>query len=95
MLHRIERPGIEPVGERIVDQPVRHPQQPRIVHLLQPIALERAEIVGIAEFAAQLFEDLPVAVCAPPSPCSTLDVHVQIGLDAIIVEQRVVDVEQE
>jgi hypothetical protein len=52
MVHRLERTVVQAFGERIVDQPVRHPQQLGIVHLLQPVALERTEIVRIPEFAA-------------------------------------------
>ena len=64
----VQRPGVKPVGERIVDQPARHQQETRIVQVLDPITLERAEIVGIAELAAQLLEDLPSTGRAPLSP---------------------------
>ena len=94
MPHRIERAAVQPVGERVIHQPVRYPQQPRVVQLLQPVALERAEIVGIAEFAAQLLENLPVPV-ARGRPMLDAQMNVEVGLHAIVVEQRVVDVEQE
>ena len=61
-LYRVERPGIEPIGERIVDQPTRHLEDPRIVHILGTIAFERAKIVGVTEFPPQFLENRPVAL---------------------------------
>ena len=46
--HHVEGVRIQPLREWIVDHPVRHPQQPRIVQVLEPIALQRAQIIGIA-----------------------------------------------
>ena len=36
VLDRVERAGIEPIGERIVDQQVRHREQVRVVHDSRP-----------------------------------------------------------
>src|SRR5271166_1970897 len=86
--------GIEPVGKWVIDHPVCHPQQCRTVHILKPVKFERAQIIGVAELAGERFEDRPVPVA---SRCAIrlLQMFTQISLDAIIVEESVVDVEQE
>jgi len=56
MPHRIKLTMIQSFGEGIIDQPVRHPQQLGIVHLLHPVALVCTQIVGISKLAAQRFE---------------------------------------
>ena len=64
------------------------------MQILEPVALERAEVVRIAEFAAQLFEYRPVAIPRRLSvACS--DVGAEVVLDPVVVQKRVVDVEQE
>ena len=61
--------------------------------MLDAVPLQRAEIVGVPEFAPQLLEDLPVAPVALGS--ERLDqVTAQIVDDRVVVEQRVVDVEE-
>ena len=65
-----------------------------VAWVLDPVALQRAEIVGVAELGPERFEDRPVALL-------TLDadllrqVSLEIRGNAIVVEQRVVDVNQE
>src|SRR3974390_2223252 len=49
MCYGVERAGIEAPDERIVSQPVPHPQKRRIVQLLSAVALEGANIIGVAE----------------------------------------------
>ncbi len=51
---------IQSVRERIVQQEQRRLEQPGIARVLDAVALQRAEIVGIPELAAQLLEELPV-----------------------------------
>jgi hypothetical protein len=89
---------VEPLCERIVDQKARHRQQPvraRAARLdVGAVALQRAEVVGIAELAAQALELDPVAVGARRTELAH-QVLAQVGDDAVVVEQRVVDVEQE
>ena len=55
------------------------------------VALERAEIVGVAELLAQLLEDRPV-VLAPLDPQLAVHEAHEIRDDAIVVEQGVVHV---
>ena len=58
------------------------------------IALQRAEVVGVAELGAQLLEELPVVGAAVLADLG-VEMRAQIGGDAVVVEQRVVDVEEE
>src|SRR5262249_19461301 len=65
----------------------------RIARMLDAEPLERTEVIGVPEIAAQLFEDLPV------SPLTVLaergnQMAPQILRDRVVVEQRIVDVEQ-
>jgi hypothetical protein len=61
--------------------------------MLRPIPLQRTEVVRVAQFRPQCLEDVPIVLLAI---MSELSVHVphQIGHDAIVVEERVIDVEQ-
>ena len=58
----VERFGIQAIGKRIVDQVRRQVQHVRIARVLVAIALQGAEVVGVAQLVAQLLEDLPVAL---------------------------------
>ena len=64
------------------------------MHRLDPVALQRAQVVGVSEFAPQLFKNLPVPV-AGGDPICPFEVLAQMDLHAIVVDERVVDVEQE
>ena len=61
MVHRVERMRIEAIGERIVQDPVGGAEDREVVRVFNPQALERAEIVHIAQLVPQLVHDLPVA----------------------------------
>jgi hypothetical protein len=93
-LEHVERLRVEPVGERIVHQERRRRQQARIPRILHPIALQRAEVVGIAELRPEPLEDRPVALLAL-RPDLAGEEALQVGGDAVVVEERVVDVDQE
>src|SRR5262249_39304419 len=56
----IERAWIKSLGKWIVDEPARHKQHPWIVHFLEPESFQCAEVIGIAELAPKLFENIPV-----------------------------------
>ena len=62
VLDHVQRVGEEPVRERVVDEERGHREQVRVARVLDAVALQRAEIVGIAEFGAQVLEERPVAV---------------------------------
>ena len=94
MFHRVERAGIKTLREGIVDQPIGHPEDSRIVQIVEPVTFERAEIVGIAEFRPQRLEDRPVAVAGVRAE-GRCEMRAEVVLDPVIVQQRVVDVEQE
>src|SRR5438270_1783791 len=66
----------------------------RVAQVLDAVALERAEVIGVAKLGPELFEDLPVALLALAAE-GGLQVAPQILLDPIVVEQGVIDVEQE
>ena len=68
-------------------------QHVHLARMLDAIALQRAEIVGVAELAAQLLEDLPVALLALGADASTRWRR-RSAITRVVVEQRVVDVEQ-
>ena len=84
---------IEPVGEGIIKQKEGNAQQQLVVLVLEAIALKRAEVIRISELGAQLLEDLPLTVPARKAHLA-LEVCAQIALDGIVVEQRVVYVEE-
>ncbi|MBN8904693.1 MAG: HAD-IC family P-type ATPase, partial [Rhodospirillales bacterium] len=92
--HRLDCAGEQAVGERVVHQPVGHAQHARVVHRLDAVAFQRAEIVGVAEFAAELLENGGVAVGRGLAEMVG-EVGAQLALHAVVVDQRVVHVEQE
>ena len=64
------------------------------MQLLSAVALEGADIIGVAELGPQLVEDRPIAVARGAS-VALLEMLAQILLDAVVVDQRVVDIEEE
>src|SRR5664279_6111180 len=89
----VEHPEVHPVRERIVDQKRGHQEQPGVAHVFQPVTLQRAEVVGVSELAAQLFQDGPVPVAAG-GPELTREVLAEVLFHAVVVEQRVIAVEE-
>src|SRR2546425_6042977 len=90
----VERAGIQPAGKRIVDQKRRHEQQARVARISEPVALQRAQVIRVAQLGAQLFEDCPVPI---PARRSELEgkMFPEVVLDEVVVEQRIVAVEEE
>jgi len=83
----VERAGIQPVGERIVHKPVRHLEDARVVHVLETIALKRAEIVGVA---------ISLRNCSKwPSngrarrAMGAREMIAEVSLDVVVVNERV------
>src|SRR2546428_581001 len=62
--------------------------------MLDPIPLQRAQVVRVAQLGPQLFEDGPVPLL-PLASDLALEVALEIGRDVIVVDQRVVHVDQE
>jgi hypothetical protein len=81
-------------GERIIDQIRRHEEQARILGRLHTVALQRAEIIGITELGAQLLENRKIALAAGHAELAR-QVRAQIRLHRIVVEERIVAIEQE
>jgi hypothetical protein len=63
------------------------------VHRFEPESFQCAEVVSIAEFAPYFLKNIPVTV-AGISPVGLGQMVSQIGLDAIIIEQSVVDIKK-
>src|ERR1700742_1209334 len=62
--------------------------------VLDPIALEGAEVVPVTQFSEQILENFPVSVPAGGAELA-LQMDPDVPLDVVIVEERVVDVDQE
>src|SRR6266540_2716417 len=93
MLEYVERIWKQAIGKRIVHQDVRNCEEMRIARVLSPVALQGASIVGVAEFSAQLLENHPVALL-PLMPDLARQMALQVGGDAIVVEEPVIPIEQ-
>ncbi len=52
----VQSAGIQPIGERVVGQPACHAQHAGIVQCFDAIALQRPQVVSVAEFPAQFLE---------------------------------------
>src|SRR5215475_12403128 len=64
------------------------------MQVLSPVALQRAEVIGISEFASELFKKFPVSI-ARRGAVALFEVLTQMRLHAIVVDQRVIHVEEE
>ena len=64
MFQCVERVRKQPVGERVINQKRRNGEQMRVVRLFDSVTLERAEIIGVTEFGAQLLKNSPVKIAA-------------------------------
>ena len=91
---KLECAVVQPRRERVLDQPLRHAEQMRVVRISGPEALQCAQIVGVAELCAEQLELVPVALL--PLAAELLgQVPAEVVGNRVVVEQRVVDVEQE
>jgi len=90
----LERAWIEPVAKRVLEQVGSDPQELGVPQALEPVSLESAEIVGIAELGPELFEELPITPLALIA--DDLDeVAFQVLTDSVVVEKGLVDIDQE
>src|ERR1035438_1239271 len=93
VLNHVERVGEEAIGKRIVYEESRNGQQAQVMRVLASVTLQGAQIVGVTKRGSQALEDSPVT----PRPLGAdlaLEVFGEISDDAVVVEQRVVHVEQ-
>ena len=86
--------GVEDFGERVVDQPEREGQQLHFVRVFDSVLLQCPQVVAVAERVEQAFEDRPIAVARAGAEFA-FDILFDVGLNAVVVEQRVVDVDEE
>src|SRR5271168_2112592 len=93
MLHGIKGPGVEPVRERVVHEPVRGDGKLPIVAIFESQAREGSEIVGIAHSAPLLLKYLPISHGGAVA-MGGFKTFAEVRLDPVVVEQRIVDVEQ-
>src|SRR5437762_1873599 len=94
MLNRLERIGEKTFGERIIDQKIRHAKQLLGARMFVPIPLQSAEVIRIPQFGPQLLENPPIflrSLCADFAG----EVALQICCHSVVLQQRVVYVEQE
>src|ERR1700739_2505257 len=93
MLHGIKGARVETIGERIVQEPVRGDGELPIVALLESQARQGPEIVGVAHNAPLLLEYFPIARASAVA-MRGFETFTEIRLNPIVVEKRIVDVEQ-
>ena len=93
LLDHVERAGEQPVREMVVHQEVRHRDDSEVARMIDPVALQRAQIVRVAELGAQLLEIIPVALLLLVADVA-LEIALHVGNDVVVVDQRVIDVKQ-
>src|SRR5258707_8302322 len=81
------------MGEWVVDEEVGNREEARIMREFVAVLLQGAEVVRIAKLVAQAFEDPPVLIGVFGSDV-VQEVVLEVGGDAIVVEQGVVNVEE-
>src|SRR6185369_15244237 len=90
----VERIGVKTIGEWVVDHEVGNFEQTEVARIGSSVTLQRAKIVRVSKLNAELFENFPVMFLAFGTNVQ-LEMAPQIGCDAIVIKERVVDVEQE
>jgi hypothetical protein len=60
--------------------------------VLYPVALQGAEIISIAQLSEELFKNRPVPVAGGRAELA-FKMALEVTLDTIVVEQRIVDVD--
>src|ERR1700756_369313 len=66
----------------------------RVARILAAIALKGAEVIRISQLSAQFFKKSPIALL-PLMSYLLVEVALKVGRDAIVIEQRIVYIEQE
>src|SRR4029077_8082407 len=61
--------------------------------MFDTVALERSDVIAITEFSEQIVENSPVAIASGAAK-DPLDMVLQVLLDCVVVEQRIVDIHQ-
>src|SRR6476660_1391412 len=94
MLNDLERIGKKTLGERIIDQKIRHAKQLLGVRMFGPIPLQSTEVIRIAQFGPELLENPPIFLRSVRADFAG-EVALQICSHSVVIQQRVVYVEQE
>src|ERR1700746_2395083 len=94
MIDYIKRVRIEPRGKGIVHQKMGDCEQSRIARIGDSISLQRAQIIGVSEFTAQLLKEFPVALLSLVTYL-LFQMTLQVFGHTVIVQQCVVYVEEE
>ena len=87
-------PRVEPLCEGIFQQECRHLQQVRILVQARAEYLQRTEVIGVAQLVTQRSVDRAIARALRGAEVA-LQARVEIDAEAVVVEQRVVDIQQE
>src|SRR5262249_64304 len=77
----------------IVDEVRRHLENRELAVILDAVALEGAEVVGIAELASKLLEESPIALLSLRAD-ELSQVSLEISRYAIVVENRIGDIDE-
>src|SRR5258708_15695406 len=94
LAENVQRAGIQTLSDGVMDQIRRHPKNMRVSGVLQPVALQRAQVIRIPELRAKVFKNLkvtPVGV-GPEEPS---EMPTEICHNPVIIEQRIVDVKKD
>jgi hypothetical protein len=92
MVNGVQGIWVESIGEGVINEKPRDRQQVQFVRILRAIALQRAEIVGVPEFIAEMFKDGPITLASLISDF-TFQIITEIICDPIVVEEGVVHIE--
>src|SRR5215831_12823238 len=84
----------QPIGEGVVHQERRHREKLYIARVLRPVALESSDIVAIAQLREQILKDPPITLAGGDAK-GALEMVLEVLLYRVVVEQRVVDIDEE
>src|SRR5271166_3763622 len=92
-IQHVESTGIKPVAEGIIHQVGGHSQQTNVRRMLNPITLQSAEVIAIAQLFKEGLEDLPVTV---PTSCAKLAFEMlsEVVLNAVVFKQCIVHIHE-
>ena len=94
VLYGIKRIRKEAVRKGVIHQKVRCFQQKGIVWIVVTIPLEGPKLIGVTEFGPDFFKNFKIALLSLRSDC-LIGVPPEVGGDAIVIEQRVVNIKEE
>ena len=93
MRAHLQRVREQAIGKWIIDQKTGNGEEMWLVRPFTAVALQCAKIIGVTEFTPQLFEEAPITLC-PFAPDLLFQMTLEVRRNAIVIQQRVVDIEQ-